>query len=47
MNRLSDFMLPPARSTFAGETDALFNFINVVSLILLLGITITMMKRRL
>lgn len=40
MNRLSDFMLPPARSTFAAETDALFNFINVVSLILLLGITI-------
>lgn len=42
MNRLSDFMLPPARSTFAGETDALFNFINVVSLILLVGITIAM-----
>jgi cytochrome c oxidase subunit II len=41
MNRLSDFMLPPARSTFAGEVDALFNFINVVSLILLVGITIT------
>ncbi|MEX0769613.1 MAG: cytochrome c oxidase subunit II [Balneolaceae bacterium] len=40
MNRLSDFMLPPARSTLAAETDALFNFINVVSLIFLLGITI-------
>lgn len=42
MNRLSDFMLPPARSTFAAETDALFNFINVASLVLLLGITVTM-----
>ncbi|MEX2584879.1 MAG: cytochrome c oxidase subunit II [Balneolaceae bacterium] len=42
MNRLSDFMLPPARSTIAAETDALFNFINVVSLILLVGITLTM-----
>ncbi|MEX0995136.1 MAG: cytochrome c oxidase subunit II, partial [Balneolaceae bacterium] len=41
MNRLSDFMLPPARSTLASETDALFNFINLVSVILLLGITIT------
>ncbi len=40
MNRLSDFMLPDARSTFAGDVDALFNFINVVSLILLIGITI-------
>lgn len=33
-------MLPPARSTLAAETDALFNFINVVSLFLLIGITI-------
>lgn len=40
MNRLSDFLLPPARSTLAGETDALFNFINVISVFLLLGITI-------
>jgi cytochrome c oxidase subunit II len=40
MNRLSDFMLPPARSTLAAETDALFNFINVASLFLLIGITI-------
>jgi cytochrome c oxidase subunit 2 len=40
MNRLSDFMLPPARSTVAAETDALFHFINVTSLILLVGITI-------
>ncbi len=38
MNRLSDFMLPPAKSTLAGETDALFNFINVTSLIFLIGI---------
>lgn len=39
MNRLSDFMLPPAKSTIAADTDALFNFINVTSVILLLGIT--------
>ncbi|NBB76995.1 MAG: cytochrome c oxidase subunit II [Bacteroidetes bacterium] len=36
---MSDFMLPPAKSTFAEQTDALFNFINVTSLILLIGIT--------
>src|SRR5690625_253648 len=40
MNNLSDFMLPPAKSTLAAETDALFNFINVASLIFLVGITI-------
>lgn len=40
MNRLSDFMLPPAKSTFAGQTDALFNFINVTALIFLIGIVI-------
>ncbi|MFU8811528.1 MAG: cytochrome c oxidase subunit II [Balneolaceae bacterium] len=40
MNRFSDFMLPPAKSTLAGETDALFHFINVTSVILLAGITI-------
>src|SRR5690625_7817113 len=40
MNNLSDFMLPPAKSTLAAETDALFNFINVTSLIFLVGITI-------
>lgn len=39
MNKLSDFMLPPAKSTLAAETDALFNFINVTSLIFLLGIS--------
>lgn len=33
-------MLPPAKSTLAGETDALFHFINVTSLIILTGITI-------
>lgn len=33
-------MLPPAKSTLAGETDALFNFINVTSLVFLIGITI-------
>jgi cytochrome c oxidase subunit 2 len=40
MNKLSEFMLPPAKSTLAAETDALFNFINVTSIILLIGITI-------
>lgn len=39
MNKLSDFMLPPAKSTLAAETDALFNFINVTSLIFLVGIS--------
>lgn len=40
MNRLNEFMLPPQRSTLAEGTDALFNFINVTSIILLIGITI-------
>lgn len=40
MNRLNEYLLPPARSTLAGETDALFNFIHVISFILLAGITI-------
>lgn len=40
MNRLSEFMLPPAKSTTAEQTDALFHFINVTSVILLLGITV-------
>lgn len=40
MNRLSEFMLPPQRSTLAEGTDALFNFINVTSVIILIGITI-------
>jgi len=40
MNRFSEYMLPPAKSTTAEQTDALFHFINVTSLILLLGITV-------
>lgn len=40
MNKLSEFMLPPQKSTLAEGTDALFNFINVTSLIFLIGITI-------
>jgi cytochrome c oxidase subunit II len=39
MNRFSEFMLPPQKSTLAEYTDALFNFVNVTSLILLAGIT--------
>lgn len=41
MNGPFDFMLPDARSTAAGDIDALFNFISVVSTIFLVGITIT------
>jgi cytochrome c oxidase subunit 2 len=33
-------MLPPARSTVAADTDALFHFINITSIFLLIGITI-------
>lgn len=40
MGRLFDFMLPEAKSPTADSTDALFHFINEVSLVLLLGITI-------
>lgn len=40
MNKLNEFLLPPAKSTLAAETDALFNFIHLVSFILLIGITI-------
>ncbi|MEX0662297.1 MAG: cytochrome c oxidase subunit II [Balneolaceae bacterium] len=40
MNRFSEYMLPPAKSTNAGEIDALFHFVNVTSVILLAGITI-------
>lgn len=36
-------MLPPAKSTTAEATDALFHFINVTSLILLIGITIAIL----
>ncbi|TVQ65091.1 MAG: cytochrome c oxidase subunit II [Balneolaceae bacterium] len=40
MNRLSEFMLPPQKSTVAEGTDALFHFITTTSIILLIGITI-------
>lgn len=40
MNRLTEFMLPPQKSTIAEGTDALFNFITTTSIILLIGITI-------
>lgn len=42
MNRLNDYLLPPAKSTTAEHVDALFNFINVSSLIFIVGITATM-----
>lgn len=40
MNRFSEYMLPPAKSTLAEQTDALFHFINITSVILLFGITV-------
>ncbi len=40
MNRLNEYMLPPAKSTMAGEVDALYYFVNVTSVIILAGITI-------
>lgn len=43
MNRLTEYMLPPARSTLAAETDALFHFINVTSIIFLIGITVAIL----
>lgn len=36
-------MLPPAKSTGAGETDALFQFINITSFIFLVGITLSIL----
>ncbi|MBO6622551.1 MAG: cytochrome c oxidase subunit II [Balneola sp.] len=39
MDRLFEFMLPEAKSPTADSTDALFHFINEVSLVLLIGIT--------
>lgn len=39
MEYLTNFFLPSAESTYAANVDALFHFINIVSLILLLGIT--------
>ena len=43
MNRLTEYMLPPARSVTAENTDALFHFINVTSIILLFGITVAIL----
>ena len=40
MEYLTNFFLPSAESTYAANVDALFHFINIVSLILLVGITI-------
>lgn len=40
MSDLFDFFLPPAKSTVASQVDSLFNFVNLVSLILLVGITV-------
>lgn len=40
MNNSGSFWLPPAKSTLAADTDALFNFINLASGILLLAITL-------
>lgn len=37
---INRYILPPVNSTFASDVDALFTFINVVSAILLLGITV-------
>ncbi|MFW6347425.1 MAG: cytochrome c oxidase subunit II transmembrane domain-containing protein, partial [Cyclonatronaceae bacterium] len=39
MEYLTNFFLPSAESTYAANVDALFHFINIVSLVLLLGIT--------
>jgi cytochrome c oxidase subunit II len=40
MDYITRLLLPPQESTFAHEVDALFHFINIVSLILLVGITV-------
>lgn len=37
-----NFLLPPQKSTIAADIDALFNFINLVSAIILIGIVIAM-----
>lgn len=42
MNLLQSFFLPPAKSTVAADTDALFTFIHAVSLIFLIGIVAAM-----
>jgi cytochrome c oxidase subunit II len=41
MDYIARLLLPPQESTFAHEVDALFHFINIVSLILLTGITVS------
>lgn len=38
MDKLGSFFLPPAKSTMAGTVDQLFNFINVVSALIFIGI---------
>lgn len=37
-----NFLLPPQKSTIAADIDALFNFINLVSAVILIGIVIAM-----
>lgn len=43
LKNLSNFLLPPAKSTIAPEIDRLFNFINIVGLILLIIIVVTIL----
>lgn len=43
MNRIIEYMLPPQRSTVAGEVDSLFAFINIAGFILFAGIMITIL----
>lgn len=42
MDKLGSYFLPPAKSTIASDIDALFNFVNLVSLILFLSILAAM-----
>lgn len=43
MNRIFEYLLPPQRSTVAGEVDSLFAFINIAGFILFMGIMITIL----
>lgn len=43
MERLSELLLPPQRSTIANEVDALFHFINITGFILFAGIVIAIL----
>lgn len=43
MNRIFEYLLPPQRSTVAGDVDSLFTFINVAGFILFAGIMITIL----